>query len=61
MIENVAYTDCYICKERLEELREDLHTLIDHYGLNSKVVLEASTKLDQYIVLYINLDKNKRY
>jgi len=59
MIENLAQIECNDCKEHLEILRENLHTLIGKFGFNNEHVLKVSTELDKVIILYITLSSEK--
>ena len=59
MIENMAQLERDDCKERLELLRENLHTLISRFGFNNEDVLKVSTELDKFIIHYVNLSSEK--
>lgn len=60
MSDNVAQSEYYIYKEKLERLREHLHVLVGQYGYSSKEVLIASEELDECILLYLNFCYEKR-
>lgn len=59
MIENIVQIERDDCKERLEILRENLHTLISRFGFNNENVLKVSTELDKYIIHYVNLSSEE--